>query len=90
MLMSIPVISPIEITIPREAGARLLPAGAASEDQEPDYTVQELSPQALPAPEPAVVALDEIEHATAVSEYHDFEWWQTRIGTIRAALDTQR
>lgn len=102
MLMSIPVISPIEITIPRDSGARLLPAGAASEEQEPDYIVQELSPQALPAPEtvqeavqesvlgPAVAALDEIEHATAVSEYHEFEWWRTRISTIRLALDEQR
>ncbi|MGI8508824.1 MAG: hypothetical protein ACR2MQ_05820 [Gemmatimonadaceae bacterium] len=92
--MSIPVISPIEITISHDLGARLLPAGAAGEEQEPDYTVQELSPQALPAPEavpvPAVAALNEIEHATAVSEYHDFEWWRTRISTIRSALEEQR
>lgn len=95
MLMSIPIISPIEITIPRDSGARLLPAGAAGEEQEqePDYTVQELSPQALSAPEavpePAMAALNEIEHATAVSEYHDFEWWRTRISTIRLALEGQ-
>lgn len=96
--MSIPVISPIDIQIPRDSGARLLPAGAAGEEQEPDYTVQELSPQALPAPElvlepvpePAVTALNEIEHATAVSEYHDFDWWRTRISTIRLALEGQR
>lgn len=96
--MSIPVISPIDITIPRDSGARLLPAGVAGEEQEPDYTVQELSPQTLPAPEtvqeavpePAVAALNEIEHATAVSEYHDFEWWRTRISTIRSALEERR
>lgn len=98
MLMSIPVISPIDVQIPRDSGARLLPAGAAGEEQEPDYTVQELSPPALPAPEtapeavaePAIAALNEIEHATAVSEYHDFEWWRTRISAIRLALDEQR
>lgn len=102
MLMSIPIISPIEVTFPRDAGARLLvsgetavagaaigalPGGMASADAEPDYTVHELSPQALPAPDPAIAALDDIEQATAVGEYHDFEWWRARISAVRAALE---
>ncbi|MGI8546569.1 MAG: hypothetical protein ACR2M1_04425 [Gemmatimonadaceae bacterium] len=89
--MSIPVISPIEITLRTDATARLLPAGTPGEDQEPDYTVQELSaPQpAVITADPAVMALNEIEDAAAVSEYHDFEWWRTRIAAIRSVLDSR-
>lgn len=93
MLMSIPVISPIEITLRIDAGTRLLPSGTAGADTEPDYTVQELS-AAQPAigavADPAVMALNEIEDAASVSEYHDFEWWRTRIATIRSALESRR
>lgn len=93
-ITSIPVLSPIEIVFPDGGGARLLPAGAVVDEHEPDYTVQTLSPQMLaasplPEPDPAMVALDaldEIEHATAVSEYHDFEWWRSRLIAIRSAL----
>lgn len=88
--MSIPVISPIEVTLSRSAGARLLPSSTAGEEIEPDYTVQELSPAALPAPDPVAAALDEIERATAVSEYHDFEWWKSRLSLIRTALEARR
>lgn len=90
--MSIPVISPIEITLRTDPGARLLPAGITGEDQEPDYTVQELSaaqPAVTAAADPAVMALNEIEDAAAVSEYHDFEWWRTRIAAIRSALESR-
>ncbi len=93
--MSIPVISPIEITLRTDATARLLPAGTPGEDQEPDYTVQELSaPQsavttAVSTADPAVMALNEIEDAAAMSEYHDFEWWRTRIAAIRSALESR-
>ncbi|HEY8309469.1 MAG TPA: hypothetical protein VIG47_02885, partial [Gemmatimonadaceae bacterium] len=78
--MSIPVISPIEITL-GEAGIRRLPA--------PDYEIQplpvltELSAQS-PPPDPAIIALEEMERAAQISEYHDFSWWDVRIRTIRA------
>ncbi len=89
--MGIPVISPIEVTIHHNEAALLL-AGrtAVGEEHEPDYTVHELSPRALPAPDPAYMALDEIERACAISEYHDFEWWRTRIATVRGALGEHR
>ncbi|MGI9090323.1 MAG: hypothetical protein ACR2GG_04365 [Gemmatimonadaceae bacterium] len=89
--MSIPIISPIEITLRTDASARLLPAGTTGEDQEPDYTVQELSaPQpVLGAADTAVMALNEIEDAAAISEYHDFEWWRTRIAAIRSVLESR-
>jgi hypothetical protein len=77
MLMSIPIVSPIEITF-RDVGVRRLPA-----PDEPDYEVH-----ALPASRtPAQLALDEIEHATQVSEYHDFSWWDERLRIVRAALE---
>lgn len=92
MLMSIPVISPIEVTL-RDAGVRRLPA---PESDYPDYEVHALSAPAATAATamasgsartPAHAALDEIEHATQVSEYHDFSWWDERLRIIRAALD---
>lgn len=82
----IPLVTPIPIAMGAE-GARLLAPGPSSE--EPDYTVHALDEPAiaaLPAADPAVRALDEIERAASASEYHDFEWWQARIATIRAAL----
>jgi hypothetical protein len=81
--MSIPVISPVEITL-GEAGVRRLPA--------PDYEIQplpaltELSAQS-PAPDPAMIALDEMERAAQISEYHDFSWWDVRIRAVRARLE---
>jgi hypothetical protein len=76
-MLSIPIISPIELTL-GEAGVRRLPP--------PDYEIDALPP-APPAPRgPATVALDEIEHAAQISEYHDFSWWDQRIRTIRARL----
>lgn len=95
MLMSIPVIAPIDVDLasPSRGGERLLAAGPlpqGADEHEPDYTVHELSPQALPAPDPAVLALDDIEQAVAISEYHDFEWWSTRLSTVRSALERAR
>ncbi|HEY5086379.1 MAG TPA: hypothetical protein VII66_03385 [Gemmatimonadaceae bacterium] len=79
--MSIPVISPIEITL-GESGIRRLPP--------PDYEVHALPAAAVlnaaPAQDPAVGALDEIERAAQISEYHDFSWWDERIRVIRARL----
>lgn len=83
MLMSIPVISPIEITL-GEAGVRRLPP--------PDYEIHALPPAAVLTArtrslDPATAALDEMEHAAQISEYHDFSWWDQRIRTIRAQLE---
>lgn len=99
MLMSIPVISPVEIKL-GEPAVRLLPAP-------PDYEVDALPPAAVLTEEateeptqeanqeanqeamtgPAIAALDEMEHATQISEYHDFSWWDERIRVIRARLE---
>jgi hypothetical protein len=82
--MSIPIISPIEITL-GEPGIRRLPAP-------PDYEVDALPPAAAltldSARDPVTVALDEIERAAQISEYHDFSWWDERIRLIRARLET--
>jgi len=81
VLTSIPIISPIEITL-GETVLRLPP---------PDYEIQDLAAPAVPV-EPAdessaaAVALDDIERAARISEYHDFSWWDERIRTIRAEL----
>jgi len=86
MLMSIPVISPIELEIKiGEPGVRMLPP--------PDYEVHALPPAAIlsaetstPPEDPTVTALNEIELAAQISEYHDFSWWDERIRQIRARL----
>ncbi len=84
MLMSIPIISPIEIRV-GEPGVRMLPA--------PDYEVHALPPAAIlsaetstPPEDPAITALNEIELAAQISEYHDFSWWDERIRQIRDRL----
>jgi hypothetical protein len=83
MLTSIPVISPIEVTL-GEPTVRRLPAP-------PDYEVHALPPAAVlveeAAKDPAIVALDEMEHATQISEYHDFSWWDERLKLLRARLE---
>jgi hypothetical protein len=82
VLMSIPIISPVEVRL-TEPGVRRLPAP-------PDYEVDAL-PAATVTPElppdPATTALDDIQRAARVSEYHDFSWWEERISLIRARLD---
>lgn len=81
-MLSIPIISPIDVML-TGPGVRMLPP--------PDYEIQSLPP-AMPEPEsakgtdPVATALDEIELAARVSEYHDFAWWSDRINTIRASL----
>lgn len=82
MLINIPIISPIEITL-GEPGVRRLPP--------PDYEIHALPAATVltdetPAPDPATVALEEIERAAQISEYHDFSWWDERIRIIRARL----
>ena len=83
MLTSIPLISPIEVKL-GEPTVRRLPAP-------PDYEVHALAPAAVLTEEatkdPAIAALDEMEHATQISEYHDFSWWDERIKLIRARLE---
>lgn len=84
MLMSIPIISPIELNL-SEPGIRRLPPP-------PDYEIHALPAAAVLIAEtlkgPAIAALDEMEHATQISEYHDFSWWDERIRLIRARLET--
>ncbi|MEO8945936.1 MAG: hypothetical protein ABI338_05510 [Gemmatimonadaceae bacterium] len=84
MLTSIPIISPIEVTL-GEPGVRRLPP--------PDYEVQALPAAAAltsgEAREPAIVALDEIERTAQISEYHDFSWWDERVRLIRARIGTK-
>ena len=91
MLTSIPIISPIEITL-GEPGARRLPP--------PDYEIHALPAAAVltsgvlteetAQPDFALVALDGIERAAQISEYHDFSWWDERIRLIRARLEQDR
>jgi hypothetical protein len=99
MLMSIPVISPIDITL-TGPGIRMLPP--------PDYEIHALPASTLTEPvirestilestsststdaaaaTAAMNALNEIERAAQVSEYHDFSWWDERIRTIRVRLE---
>lgn len=83
-MLSIPIISPIELKL-GESGVRRLPAP-------PDYEIDALPAAAVLNTEspkdPAIAALDEIEHATQISEYHDFSWWDERIRLIRARLQS--
>lgn len=85
MLMGIPIISPVEILLGEPAARRLPP---------PDYEIDALPPAAVltagATREPEVVALDEIERAAQVSEYHDFSWWDERIRVIRTRLEKNR
>lgn len=85
MLTSIPVISPIEIVL-GEPGVRRLPA--------PDYEIHALPAAAVLAPasapvappDPALNALDDMDRAAQIGEYHDFSWWDERIRIIRGRL----
>ncbi len=82
MLTNIPIISPIEVTL-GEPGVRRLPP--------PDYEIHALPAAAVLTAEttpqdPAIDALDEMERAAQISEYHDFSWWDQRIRLIRARL----
>jgi hypothetical protein len=82
VLMSIPIISPVEVRL-AEPGVRRLPAP-------PDYEVDALPAATLAAElpsDPATTALDDIQRAARISEYHDFAWWEERISLIRAGLD---
>jgi len=91
MLMSIPIIAPIELSLPAY-GAKMLPSPDESGIQEAEYTVQETSTApttprtAFMVASPALVALNEIERAAEISQYHDFGWWRQRINTIREAV----
>lgn len=90
-LWSMPGVMPVPIAL-GPAGARLLAPGA----DEADYTIHALdaAPLALPpaadagatARADANAALDDMEAAARLSEYHDFDWWRERIARVRAAL----
>jgi len=97
-LWNMPLVMPVPIALGPEA-ARLLSAGA----EDPDYTVYALdaAPLALPAAVDAETpastdaharanantALDDMEAAARLSEYHDFDWWRERIARARAGLE---
>lgn len=95
MLMSIPVISPVEIKLGEPTVRRLpappdyevdaLPPAAVLTDEATDEATKEATEEATK--DPAIAALDEMEHATQISEYHDFSWWDERIRLIRARLE---
>lgn len=102
LIMSIPIISPIDLS-PSGGNQKLLPApddevnpeeGTASPD-DPDYVVQ-ANEKPLPPPpplfiaSPALMAINEIEHALEVRDNHDFGWWRERINIIRDALRPKR
>lgn len=89
LLSNIPAVMPVPVALGPE-GARLLPAAP----EEADYTVHALdaAPLALPAAvgaqtrADANAALDDMEAAARLSEYHDFDWWRERITRARAGL----
>jgi hypothetical protein len=96
-LWNMPLVMPVPLALGPEA-ARLLGAGA----DDPDYAVYALdaAPLALPAAVDADTpastdvharahantALDDMEAAARLSEYHDFDWWRERIARVRAGL----
>jgi hypothetical protein len=81
VLTSIPIISPIELKLGEPEARRLPP---------PDYEIDALPPAAVlgvqAQRDPATMALDEIENAAQISEYHDFSWWDERVRIIREQL----
>jgi hypothetical protein len=98
LIMSIPVISPIDLS-PAQSSTKLLPAPeeteveeVPAEGEEPDYTVQEVEYPPPPAfiASPALMALNEIEQALEVQEYHDFGWWKKRLNVLREAIKPPR
>lgn len=102
MLMSIPIISPIDFA-PHPASVRLLPGPedanveASTVDDgsmgDADYTVHDEPPDELVMPEhaylvasPALMALNQIEQAAERGDHHPWWWWTMRTQSIRAAL----
>jgi hypothetical protein len=87
--MSIPVISPIELTVP--AYDKLLAAPDESGIQDAEYTVETAESATGPAvptaaflvATPALGALNQLEQAAELGQYHEFGWWRERINTIR-------
>ncbi len=98
LIMSIPIISPIDLT-PGQSSMKLLPAPEAVAEhqlppgeEEPDYTVQEVDHPPPPAfiASPALMALNEMEQALEVQAYHDFGWWRKRLNVLREAIKPPR
>ena len=81
MLTSIPIISPVDIPLTAPQAARLLSPPPVVEDA--DYTVHD---PIAPSLDPARYALDEMEQAAYIAEYHDSEWWRERLAIIRKRL----
>jgi hypothetical protein len=82
MLISIPIISPIEVPLTAAYAQRLLPS-PQSQIVDADYTIHD---DVSGMRDTAQYALDEIEQAAYVKEYHDSEWWRERLRLIRKRL----
>lgn len=98
LIMSIPIISPIDLS-PAQSSIKMLPAPEQPEveqlpagSEEPDYTVQEIDHPPPPAfiASPALMALNEMEQALEIQEYHDFGWWRKRLNLLREAIKIPR
>jgi hypothetical protein len=82
MLISIPIISPIEVPLTAPHTQRLLPS-AQPQIVDADYTIHD---DTSGTRDTATYALDEIEQAAYIKEYHDSEWWRERLRMIRKRL----
>ena len=82
MLISIPVISPIEVQLTAAHAQRVLPS-PQQQIVDADYTIHE---DVSGTRDTAGYALDEIEQAAYIKEYHDSEWWRERLRIIRKRL----
>lgn len=97
--MPIPIISPPDVRIPATGadGPRLLSApapdytihtldvGADLPDTELPSSGQAHTYDDTPAGR-ARRAVEEMQRASDLSEYHDTEWWQARLAAVRDAL----
>ena len=82
MLNSIPIISPIEVPLTAAHAQRLLPS-AQAQIVDAEYTIHD---DVSGVRDAANYALDEIEQAAYIKEYHDSEWWRERLRMIRKRL----
>lgn len=84
MLLAIPVISPVEVPMSaaQAQGLRRLPS-ARDQIVDAEYTLHE---ETTARQETALYALDEIEQAAYIKEYHDSEWWRERLHMVRKRL----
>lgn len=84
MFLAIPIVSPVEVPLSaaHAKGLRRLPS-ARAEVVDAEYTLHE---ETTARQETAIYALDEIEKAAYIKEYHDSEWWRERLQMVRKRL----